>query len=367
MLKSILSLGIIVCKNFLQSKLKYRTKPKVLQLPITSKCNSRCVICNIWKNKTFIDIDSQDLQKVLQDSYFKKIETVGLNGGEPTLHKNFNDVIDAVLQLPKLKSIHLISNSLITNKILTVLKYGKMRCSLKGVRFGFTISIDGVNEIHNFVRGIPSAFEKTMKSLDEIIKNKNEYYDYIEIGCTISKYNVYYLAEMDSYFSNYSIPVCYHLAVPNKRIGTFDDANYSVLSDNRAKLMAEEFFLTKYMMDSKSIIDKIRYFMNYYYLKNEGKGRLAICNYLYQDITIDESLNVYLCATASDCIGNLKNNNFKSFIKNGQVKSIRKKNSQECNTCIHYVNYPAFNGLVILIKQYLNKKITWNIRFKYLR
>jgi MoaA/NifB/PqqE/SkfB family radical SAM enzyme len=322
--------------------------------------------CNVWKNKPFTDINPEDLQKVLQDSYFKKIEAVGLNGGEPTLHQNFNEVIDAVLQLPKLKSVHIISNALNTDKILAILKYAKTQCSSKGVRLGLTVSIDGIAEVHNFVRGIPLAFDRTVKSLNEIAGNKNDYCDYMEIGCTVSRHNVFNLAETDSYFSEYSVPVFYHLAVPNKRIGTFDDYDYSVLSDTRAKLMAEEFFLTKYLMDSKNFSEKIRYFMNYYFLKNEGKGRLAMCSYLHRDITVDENLNVYLCATASDRIGNLKENNFKKFIRDGQLKAVENRLRQECNTCIHYVDLPSLKGLFVFCRYHFNERMKWR-KFNILR
>ena len=53
--------------------LKIRTKPKTLQLPITSRCNSRCKTCNVWKTKERIDIDPEQLKRALEDSYFSNI------------------------------------------------------------------------------------------------------------------------------------------------------------------------------------------------------------------------------------------------------------------------------------------------------
>lgn len=360
-----ISILIMISKNFLQDKLKYRTKPSTIQLPITGKCNSRCVTCNVWKNKAPVDLDPDELRKVLKQSYFNEVMTVGLNGGEPTLHRRFREVLDAVLELPKLRVVHLISNAMLSTRLLDMLEYCKQQCSAKGVIFNYTISIDGVNKVHNEVRGLPTAFERTMTSLTEIIKDKEKYCNNIYIGCTISKYNVFYMAEIDSYFAKYNLPVSYHLAVPNKRIGTFNSADYSVLADPRAKLMAEEFFLSKYPIEPNKIL-KIRYFINYFYLKHGGTNRLATCGYLHRDVTIDEHLNVYLCATASDRIGNLKENTFDDLIKNGQVKMIEERTSHQCDTCIHYVDYPSLRGLFIFLKYSINDRLKWSIKFKYL-
>ena len=360
---SICNMLMFAFVSFLQTKLRYRIRPKVIQLPITGKCNSRCVTCNVWKNKSPINISQNELKKILLQPYFKNVKAVGINGGEPTLHEHYEEVINAILELPRLKKIYLISNGLLSSKLFPVLEYGKKQATIKGVSFNCTISVDGINQTHNTVRGIPVAFEKTMANLYEIMNNKDKYCDNLDIGCTISKYNVYHLAEYDSYVSELNIPVYYHLAVPNKRIGTFDDSSYSVLTDKRAKLLTEEFFLTKFLSE-KNWYNKKRYFMNFYYLKNAGKKRLAICHYLYRDVTIDENLNLYLCATASDCIGNLQNSDVNSFIKNEQIRKIEKQTSAYCNTCIHYTEQLSLKGLFALFTYVITKRIKWNVIFR---
>ncbi|MDR0537809.1 MAG: radical SAM protein [Tannerellaceae bacterium] len=362
--KNILKL-IRIISDFFQAELNYRTKPRVLQLPITSKCNSRCVTCNVWKNKTPIDIEPDKLKDILGDPYFNEVTTVGINGGEPTLHLRFEDVVNAVLSLPKIKNIHLISNAILTKRLLSLMKSCKQLCSASGCVFNYTISIDGISQTHNTVRGVSTAFNKTIESLEEIMKDKNSYCDNIDIGCTISKYNVYNLVEFETYFSNYEININYHLAVPNKRIGTFYNADYSVLSDKRAKLMAEEFFLVKYK-EANQIKNKIKYFMNFYYLNKGGKGRLATCHYLHQDITIDEKLDVFLCATASDKIGNLTVNTFNSLIKSGKVNEIEKNISELCDTCIHYCDFPSLKGLFIMFKYFIANRIRYMFLIKNL-
>ena len=85
-----------------------RLKPRVLQLPITNKCNSRCTTCNIWKIREKEDLNSDDLRKVLEDPYFNKVESIGINGGEPSLNKDFVKIFESVLTLKSLKDIYIL-------------------------------------------------------------------------------------------------------------------------------------------------------------------------------------------------------------------------------------------------------------------
>ena len=62
-----------------------RKYPKVLQLPITYKCNSRCIMCNVWKMDCSKEMTVEEFANFVKDPIFKKIEAVGINGGEPSL------------------------------------------------------------------------------------------------------------------------------------------------------------------------------------------------------------------------------------------------------------------------------------------
>lgn len=346
--------------------LRIRRKPRVIQLPITGKCNSRCVTCNVWKEKNARDIESEDLKHVLADPFFSNVMGVGINGGELSLHKDFAGVMKAVLTLPKLSSISVISNGLLTNRFLERMKEAQTLCAEKGVSLSITLSIDGVKNIHDVVRGVPGAYDKTMSTLNLILENPGVYCSNIGLGCTISKYNVEYLPLIEQIEKERSIHVEYHLAVPNKRINTFTDSDrYSVLSDRRAAMLATEFFYKKMEERGQSFYDMLRYYMQYDYLIHSGKRRLANCLYRYQDVTIDESLNLYLCATASDRIGNLKEISATELWKNGSFRPIENSTFVHCDTCVHYCWQPTFRALFSFLCYKVNK-VTRIPKFKLL-
>lgn len=346
-------------KNSIIDSLSIRRKPRVIQLPVTSRCNSRCVTCNVWKHKDNIDIEPTELKRIFSQSYFNKVTSVGVNGGELTLVPNILEIIDAVLTLPSLQYIYVISNGLLPDKLLEVLEQIKQRVNSKNVKLSLQLSVDGIGEIHEITRGVPNCFPRTLKILSAIQSDQSKYCDLFSIGCTISRSNVPYLRQVTEFFKQYPFEVYYHLAVPNKRIHTFNDSRYSVLNDERSRLLAEEFFFERMNSVSgrKNISDKFRYFASYYYLKNQGKGRLCECGYRLRDITIDENLNAYLCATASDTIGNIKEAPIKSLLHSTTGKKALRGVKSECDSCIHYSSTPTLKGLWIFGKYLITKRL----------
>lgn len=349
-------------KDYLLSFWKMK-KPLVIQMPITSRCNSRCVTCNIWKYKDNTDIDSETLRKALLDPFFSEVHTVGLNGGEFTLVPDFVNILESVLSLPKIKNIYLISNGLYPKRLFEYLSQSKSLCSFHHVNLHICISVDGYGAIHEKVRGIPNCFSRTKAILDELYKSKEVYCDSFSVGCTLSKDNIGYIRETEAFFRQYNnLSVEYHLAVPNKRIKTFDDyERYYVLNDEKLRLLAAEFFYEKFLLAPEGRF-KEQQFVNYYFLKNNGVGRLCKCDFLNRDITIDENLNMALCATASDNIGNLAKLSATQIIDGKKTKIVRKAVQQLCNTCIHYsYNSLTFKGRLL----YLNEILRCKYALKY--
>ena len=344
--------------NSLFEKLRFRRKPKVIQLPITSRCNSRCVTCNVWKISTKVDISPEGLRKAFRDPFFSRVKAIGINGGELTLVKDLDDILDAVFSVKTLQYIHIISNGLLPDRLFGLLRSVKEKASQRGVKVGFTLSVDGYGHTHELTRGVPNCFVRTVRILDEFKDDLSCYCDIFNIGCTISTYNITHIQQVVAFLKQYPFKAYYHLAVPNKRIHTFNDANYYVLTDERKRLLAEEFFLEQYHQTSfkKNPIDKFRAFANYTFLTSNGKKRLAQCYYKYRDVTIDENLDLSYCATASDNIGNLNNHKPLQMINSKRGQDILSHVKENCSTCVHYSDIPTISGGFLFIKNILKER-----------
>ncbi|MFH1427214.1 MAG: radical SAM protein [Patescibacteria group bacterium] len=150
-------------------------------LAVTYLCNSKCVMCDIWKN--------QDNTMLSPEKFLElpsSLKYINVSGGEPFLR---NDIVEVVANIkkatPKAKIV-ISSNGFLTDRIIE-----KMKQMPEGV--GVALSLDGIGEMHDKIRGIPNGFNMTIKTLEELkkigIKN-------LRLAFTVSTINVQDLSKV---------------------------------------------------------------------------------------------------------------------------------------------------------------------------
>lgn len=317
--------------RFPETKKNKKEKPIVVQLPITYKCNFDCVMCGMQTKVKCKDFLPNDLDKILKDRLFSEVISVGVNGGEPFIKRDLVDYIKKIIDnLPKLKKIYIISNGYFTNSILDKLTIIKEMANEKDIEIGLSLSLDGVGKMQDYIRGAQGSFDKITNTIDLIIKNKSKYVDYLDIICTITKYNIYYLSEVEEWAQKKGINVAYNLATIHNRIYNYEKYDdFTVLNDPLAKKMTEEFFYKKFRETYSQ-----KYFCLYKYL--QSGIRYASCSYQNWDgVTITPNGQLSYCATFSKEIGNAVNESAEKLFrgnKNYQKQLIK----ENCDFCSHY-------------------------------
>lgn len=315
---------------------KKKRYPTVLQLPITNRCNSRCVMCNIPQMGHANELSVEQFKRVIGDPIFKKVRAVGINGGEPTLVADIIERTKVVIDtLPQLKHLNIISNGFLPNKLLSELfeiyEYAKSR----SIKFHVSISLDGYREIHDKVRGVDGAFLKTMATIDAL-NGPRQYCDSFDVGCTVTKQNVDHLVELAVFAKDNSLPIKYRLAVPIRRIDSFSNYDdYSIFTSEKAKQSATEFFFSL-LSTSISLNDKLKYYCIFKYLIAHRPKRLMGCAWKENGITLDPKGTLYYCAVESDPLGNLlENKGEEIFFSEEHIKHRTTIINSKCNSCIH--------------------------------
>ena len=314
------------------SKKKY---PKVIQLPITYNCNAKCVMCNIWQMDHSGEATVEEFAKFMQDDIFKEVEAVGINGGEPSLVPNLYEYAEEILKLPSLKHLNIISHGFSPKPLFKNVEKIYASCKEKGIDFHISISLDGVAEIHNIVRGIQNVFEKTTSTIDEIIANQHKYCDSYDIGCTIVKQNIDYLIELDTYAKSKDYNIKYRLGIDNKRIESDKLRDqYSVIY-SPLRQSAKEFFHYK-ISQTKNLENKFKYYSIFTWLNSAKPRRLLGCVWKDEGITLDARGELYYCAVASDSIGSLrKEKGEKIFFDDKNIDYRKSIITASCDGCIH--------------------------------
>jgi Fe-coproporphyrin III synthase len=131
------------------------TTNRIYQMPVLvlmphSRCNCRCVMCDIWKaNQNKQEISTEELKNHLLTFRKLKVRQVALSGGEALMHSNlwkFCELLHAVGV-----KISLLS---------TGVTLGHHAINVVAHCDDVIVSLDGARETHNRIRNIPGAFEK---------------------------------------------------------------------------------------------------------------------------------------------------------------------------------------------------------------
>ncbi len=344
--------------NLIKTNGSHKKYPLVLQFPITYRCNSRCVMCNIYSMDKSNEMSYEELKLFLKDPIFKEVNSVGINGGEPSLVPELPRYVDEILNLRNIKFLNIISNGY-SKSLLEHTRIIYKRCQEKGVHFHISVSLDGVGTIHDNVRGISKAFEKTTASIDEIMKNRHLYCDTIDVGCTLVKQNIDYIVELDTYATRKSYDIKYRLGIENKRIGSNLLRNrYSIL-DYPHKQTAKEFIHCQ-IGRAKNWSDKYKYFSIFYFLDSNNPKRLLGCTWREEGITMDSRGDLYYCAVASNKIGSLRRESGEqSFFNDSNINHRKDIINNYCDRCIHDYSGKPELGNVLLFFRYLTFEIFW--------
>ncbi len=141
--------------------------PRFLTYIVTYTCNAKCIMCDSWKIKSPDDLSLEEIENVFDQ--LPQMDAVRLTGGEPFVRKDMVEI--AKMAQDKLRPVflHVTTNGFLTDRIV---EFCEKRD--KSIPLSVLVSIDGVEEKHNYVRGKDSAWTSAMKTLTELAPRKKE-------------------------------------------------------------------------------------------------------------------------------------------------------------------------------------------------
>ena len=302
--------------------------PFELNFAITYKCNSRCEICNIWKEKRTDELTIEEIEKFSKKINF--IHWIRLTGGEPFLRKDYVNIVKTLNE--NLSDLYLITTP--TNGLLLDLIYEKVKNVLNFFKkkYIITVSLDGPKEIHDKIRGIKGSWEKAVETYKKLKELEKGYKNFkVFFGYTISPLNIG-LFEKTIEEVRKLIP---EITAKDFHINLFQVSE--VYYKNKDVKIEESFFknaqkeldsILKLRVKSKNYIESIE---NKYmklgkeYLKTK---KIPIkCNVFNLSCFVDPFGDVFPCTIFNEKLGNLRKNNYdlKGILTSEKTKKIVKK------------------------------------------
>jgi len=310
--------------------------PYELNFAITYKCNSRCTICKIWKERSKNELSLNEIKKIARKIDF--IHWIRLTGGEPFLRKDYVQIVKTLKKnLPNLFILTTPTNGLLPNlihkKVEEVLKFFDKR-------YVITVSLDGPPKIHDKIRGVKGSWKKAIETYKKlkVLEKENKNFK-VFFGYTISPDNVGLFKKTVEEVKkiipsitadDFHINLFQTSGVYYKNLGQKTSKKY-------VKQAKKEIGIILKMREKKDLISSIE---NKYlelgkeYLKT-GKTPIK-CNVFNLSSFVDPFGNVYPCTIFDRKLGNLRENNYdlkKILVSEKAKKVIEEIIKENCPHC----------------------------------
>lgn len=300
--------NIIKTNYILRNWLSYITS-RITPIPvgyviigITYSCNSRCIMCNIWKkrddNKKEVEMETF-LNTIKQSQILNKIFHFDITGGEPFLRDDIADFIYNLFALPSVKLITLNTNGLLTNKICYDVE-SILKKIPENKKFSISISLDGTGQIYSKIRGIKDGYEIVLNTIENLVKIREKYKQLeLRSNCVIQRLNIEHLGEIKKFWRDDNLKGEFAI-IQTPFVTHGENSEYC-----NYKFSYEELEIIK-NINNLPLGIKI-------WLKNKGRRPIR-CFGGFSSVYIDPYGDVYPCNFLGEnseyIMGNIRNNNF---------------------------------------------------------
>lgn len=306
-------------------------KIDTIMIRILKKCNSHCTFCDFWKSNDEMSIDK--IKNIISNAKSLQVKEICLTGGEPTIHKNFFEILEMIQKSGLVYSFITNGSNLNDEFLKKLMKFPPNK---------LFISIDSSTEkIHDDLRATPGLYKKARGGIQKLNKFSNR-----------PKLIVNYVISNKSYLD---LPKMVELS---EEMG-FDEINLFNIKKVDA-LYLDEMQITEYnsiivpkflkvLKDHKVVLrndNPYIFGMTRDEIENSTNGDYSSLNYYNKKcflsrkmIFIECSGEVYPCNNSpykskNFILGNIFEKSLEEIIKSEQyLKIVNSINCKKCSTC----------------------------------
>lgn len=289
--------------------------PHIISLELTHNCPLRCKQCYISAGSGR-SMDGKLLKRICKEIVELDIEIVQITGGEPFLHKDINYILEYLCN----NNIHvevftsgMISNSNIFNSLSL----------LKKVNGVVQVSLDGLLETHNLIRGNSKSFQNAIHFIKNVISRGVK----VMVATCIIDQDFQEIDQLCGFLK--SIGVSIYRIGASIELGRAKENNIKSREETRIKVNNLKKQL-KEKYDCESF--KVYYIEENMIELNEGCKN---CGMGHNMIKITPSGDITPCIILDTSIGNISNISLKEFLKANGLRffNIEKPSPKYCYNC----------------------------------
>jgi len=286
-------------------------------IALTYRCDARCEMCNIWqlKPQEFLAVD--DYAKVPAT-----LKDINVSGGEAFMRKDVVDIVKVIHQKCNNPRIVVSTNGFRTEQIISAME--ELRRTIPNIGVG--VSLDGMGETHNRIRGVAYAWENATATLRQL---KERGFTNVRIGFTAMNENAHEMRQV--YDMACEMGVQFTTAVAqNSDIYFSTQVNQNVSSDTLYDALG-------YVMQHELMSYHPKRWLRAYYengtlVFNRDKRRILECTAGIDFFYLAPEGIVYPCLTIPSPMGDLKDRSFEDLWESEQADAVR-RDIKGCEQC----------------------------------
>ena len=309
---------------------------------VTYRCNARCTMCNRYKCPSKPDEElSLETIKKLPQMYFTNI-----TGGEPFIREDLPDIVRELYK--KSDRIVISTNGFFTDRIIKLCE--------EFPNVGIRISIEGLEETNNKIRGLEDGFNRGYSTLKKLVEMKHPD---VGFGMTVQDANAKDLVSL----YNLSDELNMEFATASLHNSFYFVEAKNIIKDRM--MVGKEFEkLINKLLESKSPKKWFRAYFNHGLINYIfGQKRLLPCDMAFDTFFIDPYGDVMPCngTKQKEVMGNLNDSTWDELWNSEQAKKVRTK-VRHCDRQCWMIGSvsPAMH-------KYIWVPVLWVIKHKFLR
>lgn len=307
-------------------------KPTHVNFPITDNCNSKCRMCNVWKDKSENELLPSQIKQIFSDDLFSNTKHLGISGGEPTLRSDLLECIKSILDaLPHLKTLSITSHGFHPTKWEKILGEIKSLCNSKNTKFSMNISVDGIGELHEHVRRVNNGWEKVLKTIKLINSNSIP----LQIQSTISNQNIFGVNEIVHFAKQNKLDIVFRKATSIERLYNNEIISEFFTNNHENSFFSD--FISSSEVNSITKNPNRRLFYKDLSSRLIKKGdRKAPCHFQNNGVLISAHGDMYHCSIDTKKLGNcLEKSPLEIYFSKKSKDALKILLENKCNACLH--------------------------------
>ncbi len=274
------------------------------------------------------------MESIFADPVYTRVEYIILAGGEPTLRKDLPEMVEIMHKhMPKLKKLMIASNVInresVQNQYPQIARY----CAQHKIRLTLGVSLDGIGEMHDKVRGVPGAFEKVLENINFMQELQKEVPFSMSIDPTIFSMNVREMQKLKDFADRLNLPITFQFAAMADGYYNNSALEDVLRVDDSGRSSIIDFL--KQQIAQSSLFDALSYYYAEVIEQAEGSTQRHLpCPFADQGLVLNPDGTIQYCHNSQPIGSALTNSSSELYYSEKNLEYRREQIQQKtCSSC----------------------------------